>query len=87
MNVSGNFNISFNNNCKITNVISQHPIAETIKILNLENLNPYHILHSNNWQSRLNKGTIIKSKQIPHHLPIKTQKKTNKNLKKTKSKK
>ncbi|GIX40293.1 MAG: hypothetical protein KatS3mg129_0026 [Leptospiraceae bacterium] len=59
INVSGNFRFSFNKSFRLTNIDSEHPMAKTIQILGLENQPSYAVMYSTNWQSRLNKGTVV----------------------------
>jgi len=68
--VSGNFNFSFNSSFRLKNVESKHPMAETIKALGIENQDSYAVMFSTNWQSRLNKGNIILESKVYRH-PIK----------------
>jgi len=68
--VSGNFNFSFTSTFRLRNVESNHPMAETIKALGIENQDSYAAMHSTNWQSRLNKGNIVLESKVYRH-PIK----------------
>jgi len=68
--VSGNFNFSFTSTFRLRNVESNHPMAETIKALGIENRDSYAAMYSTNWQSRLNKGNIVLESKVYRH-PIK----------------
>jgi hypothetical protein len=68
--VSGNFNFSFTSTFRLRNVESNHPMAETIKALGIENQDSYAAMYSTNWQSRLNKGNIVLESKVYRH-PIK----------------
>lgn len=68
--VSGNFNFSFTSTFRLRNVESNHPMAETIKALGIENQDSYAAMYSTNWQSRLNKGNFVLESKVYRH-PIK----------------
>jgi hypothetical protein len=79
INVAGNFKLSFNNSYRLTNIESSHPMAQTLKLLGIENKNSYAIMYSTNWQSRLNKGSIVlESKNFNHPIFSKEIKKSQK---------